>query len=269
MLNLEKKHQMKKILLFTSLTFFVAICLSLFSNQAISYPDGAPAGNTGSPADGSTCSKSGCHSGTPTNQAGIITSDVPTTGYTPGTTYNISITFSGSGNKGFQVSPQAANGNVLGSLIAGTGTKILSNKYVTHTSAKNTASCSWTFKWVAPAAGTGDVTFYGAFAITDKSTRKSTLVLTEASTVQGVSNEPTAKISLYPNPANDIIKIKLESSIDNSGKAMLFDQSGKLIQILNFNSNEFNMNIQNLPAGNYFLRINDGQNNYFNHFIKN
>ena len=260
---------MKKIVLLTALTFFVAISLSLFSNQAISYPDGAPAGNTGSPADGSTCSKSGCHSGTASTLAGIISSDVPSNGYTPGTTYNISISLTGTGNKGFQVSPQATNGSLLGSLIAGTGTKILSNKYVTHSAAKNTASCSWTFKWVAPAAGTGDVTFYGAFAITDKSTRKSTLVLTEASTIQGVSNEPTAKISLYPNPASDIIKIKLESSIDNSGKAMLFDQSGKLIQILNFNSNEFNMNIQNLPAGNYFLRINDGQNNYFNHFIKN
>lgn len=261
--------KMKKIVLFSSLTFLVAIGLSLFTNQAISNPEGAPAGNTGSPADGTTCSKSGCHSGTPTIQAGIITSDVPTAGYTAGTTYNITVSLTGTGKKGFQVSPQDINGSVIGSLIAGTGTKVLGNKYVTHSAAKSTASCTWTFKWVAPTAGTGDVTFYGAFAITDKSTRKSTLVITEASTVQSVSNEVAAKIILYPNPASDHLLIKLENSLKNNGKAMLFDQSGKLIQMVAFDSNEFSMNIQNVPAGNYFIRINDGKNNYFNHFIKN
>jgi hypothetical protein len=258
---------MKKIATLSFVCIITAITLSLFSTTANSNPEGAPAGNTGSPADGTTCSKSGCHNGTPVTQAGIITSNVPTTGYLPGNTYNITVSLSGSGKKGFQVSPQDINGNVMGSLIAGTGTKILGTKYITHTAAKSTTSCTWTFQWIAPAAGKGAITFYGAFAITQDATKKSTLIIPEASTVQGVSNEANAKISVYPNPASDFIQIKLTDPI-SFGKAMLFDLSGKLVLTENFESNEFSMNVQSIPAGSYYLRVTDGQHQYFNHFVK-
>ncbi len=151
-------------------------------NTAISNPTGAPAGKTGSPGDGgATCQSSGCHTGTPTVVAGIISSNVPSNGYTPGTTYTITVTTTGSGNKGLEVSPQDLSGNLLGTMIAGTGTKLLGGgKYLTHTTPKTGSSATWTFQWIAPAAGTGDVTFYGAFAVTDKATKKSTLLIKEA-----------------------------------------------------------------------------------------
>jgi len=258
---------MKKIATLSFVCIIAAIMLSLFSNPANSNPEGAPAGNTGSPADGTTCSKSGCHNGTAVTQAGIITSDVPTSGYIPGSTYNITISLNGSGKKGFQVSPQDINGNVMGSLIAGTGTKILGTKYITHSAAKSTTSSTWTFKWIAPAAGKGAVTFYGAFAITQNTTKKSTLIIPEASTVQGISKESNTKISVYPNPATDHIQIKLTDAISN-GKVKLFDLSGKLMLSENFDSNEFSMDVQSIPAGNYYLRVTDGQHQYFNHFVK-
>jgi hypothetical protein len=258
---------MKKIINLTFICVITAITLSLFSNSANSNPEGAPAGNTGSPSDGTTCSKSGCHNGSPVTQAGIITSDVPSSGYLPGNSYNITVSLSGSGKKGFQVSPQDINGNLMGSLIAGTGTKIVGTKYITHSAAKTATSSSWTFQWIAPAAGKGAITFYGAFAITQDATKKSTLIISEASTVQGVSNEANAKISVYPNPATDFIQIKLIDPI-SSGKAMLFDLSGKLVLTENFESNEFNMNVQSIPAGSYYLRVTDGQHQYFNHFVK-
>lgn len=151
-------------------------------NTAISNPTGAPAGKTGSPGDGgATCQASGCHTGTPTVVAGIISSNVPSNGYTPGTTYTITVTTTGSGNKGLEVSPQDLSGNLLGTMIAGTGTKLLGGgKYLTHTTPKTGSSATWTFQWIAPVAGTGDVTFYGAFAVTDKATKKSTLLIKEA-----------------------------------------------------------------------------------------
>jgi hypothetical protein len=170
---------MKKIIYSMLAVMVITISISGF-NTAISYPDGAPAGKTGSPGDGgATCQASGCHSGTPTTVANIITSNVPVTGYVPGTTYTITVTVTGTGKKGFQVSPQNTAGTLLGTLTAGTGNKIVGTKYVTHTSAKNTASAVWTFQWKAPSAGTGAVTFYGAFAVTQNSTKKSTLVLQE------------------------------------------------------------------------------------------
>jgi hypothetical protein len=258
---------MKKIATLSFVCIITAITLSLFSTSANSYPDGAPAGNTGSPADGTTCSKSGCHNGTAVTQAGIITSDIPSSGYKPGASYNITVSLSGSGKKGFQVSPQAVNGDELGSLIAGAGTKILGTKYITHTAAKTATNSSWTFQWIAPGAGKGTVTFYGAFAITQDATKKSTLVVPEFSTVQSISNEINTKISVYPNPAMDYIQIKLTDPISHA-KAMLFDLSGKLMLSENIESNEFRLNVESIPAGSYYLRVTDGQHQYFNHFVK-
>jgi hypothetical protein len=170
---------MKKIVLSLFLLFVVFSVFNLLAPNAISNPTGAPAGNTGSPSDATTCAES-CHGGSAVTQAGLITSTIPTAGYTPGSTYTITASISGSGNKGFQVSPQNTAGTLLGSLIAGTGSQIVGIKYVTHSSAKSSTAASWTFQWIAPAAGTGSVTFYGAFAITQSTTKKSTLVVNEA-----------------------------------------------------------------------------------------
>ena len=170
---------MKKIVLSLFLLFVVFSVFNLLAPNAISEPSGSPAGNTGSPSDATTCAES-CHGGSAVTQAGLITSNIPTAGYTPGSTYTITASISGSGNKGFQVSPQNTAGTLLGSLIAGTGSKIVGVKYVTHSSAKSASAASWTFQWIAPAAGTGSVTFYGAFAITQSTTKKSTLVVNEA-----------------------------------------------------------------------------------------
>jgi len=144
------------------------------------YPTGAPPAKTGSPGDGSNCTE--CHGGTATSVTGWITSNIPSGGYTPGQTYQITATnqLTGSGKFGFEVSPQNAAGTLLGTLAAGTNSQLVgSNKYVTHTNANTTVS-SWTFNWTAPAAGTGTVTFYGAFAKGKPGpVRLSTLVVNE------------------------------------------------------------------------------------------
>lgn len=142
------------------------------------YPSGAPAGYTGSPADGQNCTS--CHNGSAANLGGIITSDIPAQGYTPGSDYTITVTLTGSGKKGFEVSPQTTGGSLVGTLTAGGGNKLVGNgKYCTHSSAQTGSTAVWTFTWTAPAAGTGDVTFYGAFTITKPVTKLSTLVVNE------------------------------------------------------------------------------------------
>jgi len=177
---------MKKIVLSLFLLFVVFSVFNLLAPNAISNPTGAPAGNTGSPSDATTCAES-CHGGSAVTQAGLITSTIPTAGYTPGTTYTITATSTGAGDKGFQISPQNISGTLLGSLISGTGSQIVGIKYITHTIPKTTTTATWTFQWTAPAAGTGSVTFYGAFAITQSTTKKSTLVVNEAVVVAAPS----------------------------------------------------------------------------------
>jgi hypothetical protein len=144
------------------------------------YPSGSPGGYTGSPGDGQDCTTN-CHSGTPQNVTGWITSNVPGSGYVPGTSYTITATATGSGNKGFEISPQSVSGTLLGTLSPGPGTKrVNSNKAVTHNNDVSTNPAVWTFTWTAPAAGTGAVTFYGAFAMGFSITRLTTMVVNEA-----------------------------------------------------------------------------------------
>jgi hypothetical protein len=154
--------------------FFIISSISF--NNAHSYSTGAPGAKTGSPGDGATCTN--CHSGTASPQTNWITSNVPASGYVPGTTYTFTATatFTGCTKFGFEISPQNASGTLLGTLIATNTTEtqlIASSKYITHTSGGTsvvtTGTKSWSFDWTAPIAGTGAVTFYGAFNATNSS----------------------------------------------------------------------------------------------------
>ena len=151
------------------------------SAGAYAYPSGAPAGYTGSPGDGMNCVN--CHGGSSAAVTGWITSNIPSQGYTAGTVYTITVTVSGSGKKGFEVSPQNGSGTQLGVLAAGTGSHLTGGtKYVTQSSAGSTSSTvTWSFTWTAPTAGTGMVTCYGAFCVGKSNTKLSTLVVNENS----------------------------------------------------------------------------------------
>jgi len=153
-----------------------------YSSDNPDHSSGAPAGYTGSPADAKNCTQ--CHGGSATTQAGLITSNIPAQGYTAGSSYTITVSLTGSGNKGFEVSPQTVSGTLLGTLTAGSGSKLVgSGKYCTHSSAVGGSSATWSFTWVAPVAGTGTVTFYGAMVITEPVTKLSTLVVNEYTVV--------------------------------------------------------------------------------------
>jgi hypothetical protein len=175
-----KKTMKKKIYLL--LPVIAVFMLTAFgipgSSDNPDHSNGAPAGYTGSPADAKNCTQ--CHGGSATTQAGLITSNIPAQGYTAGSSYTITVSLSGSGNKGFEVSPQTVAGALLGTLVAGTGSKLVgSGKYCTHSAAVGGSSATWNFTWVAPVAGTGTVTFYGAMVITEPVTKLSTLVVNE------------------------------------------------------------------------------------------
>ena len=160
---------MKKRLL-TLGTILVTVLLVFSSSYLVSYPDGAPSGVANDPSSGSANCTS-CHSGTATTPATTvanITTNIPSAGYTPGTTYTVTatVTYAGKTRFGFEVSPQNATGTYKGTMIVTntSQTKITGTKYITQTTAGNsgTGTKSWTFNWVAPAAGTGTVTFYGS-----------------------------------------------------------------------------------------------------------
>lgn len=185
----------RTLILLIPFTLVAVMMLTSFGGGDDSdYPGGSPAGYTGSPGDGHDCMA--CHGGTTTFVSGWITSNVPADGYIPGETYNITVTVSGTGSKGFEVSPQNIAGDLLGTLAAGSGSELTGNgKYVTQSSASNSNPKVWVFQWTAPTAGTGEVVFYGAFTINKPVTKTSTLTVNENTAIP-LSVDATATPSL-------------------------------------------------------------------------
>ncbi len=244
-------------------TIISTLALAIFFigyNQLTSNPTGAPAGYSGSPADGQTCAN--CHGGSAVEANNILTSDVPATGYVPGTNYTITVTISGgTARKGFQVSPQNSSGVLMGTLTAGTGNRVVSSKYVTHTSAKTSNPGTWTFTWKAPAAGTGTVNFYGAFVNNFSNISKQVLTVNEQ-TSTGVEAQLIEKetFSTYPNPATGNMFLNLNLSAGSYATASLVNLEGKQISTL-FNSDlsagkhHLQLDVNQIKSGVYFLQV--------------
>ena len=169
--NMKQRYRLITSLFISVIIFIV---YDTITNEAGSHTSGAPIMRTGSPGDGGATCKN-CHAGpTPVTEPGLITSDIPAYGYTAGQTYTITATVVRNGHTkfGFEISPQSSSGTLLGTMIVTNTTEtqlIGSGKYITHKTGgvSGTNSRTWVFNWTAPAAGTGNVTFYGAFNITN------------------------------------------------------------------------------------------------------
>ena len=232
--------------------------LTSFGGSNGKYAGGAPAGYTGSPGDGKNCTQ--CHNGSAANVTDWITSDIDTSGYMPDSIYNITVTVTGNGDKGFEVAPQALSGSLLGTLIAGSGSKLVgSGQYVTQTNSSNSNPKIWTFQWIAPAAGTGNVTFYGAFTVSENSTKLSTMTV-EENIATSVPEFTLSGFELYPNPVID--KVHLSFSIDKGTdmKICIYDLSGHLVSKLHEGFTEkgnhsFPVDLSSATSGIYVLNL--------------
>jgi len=260
---------MKKITFILSGLIVAGIFLDLNYQTATGNSSGAPSGNTGSPGDGgNTCARSGCHSGGPAvgAQVASITSNIPANGYVPGETYEMTATMSNGGVKfGFSVSPQDVQGNLLGTLVATSATAINgSGKYITHTPSSNSGSGtkSWTFGWIAPAAGTGAVTFYGAFNFANNALGSSGDVIVSAAqtfeenTSTGISEQALASVEIFPNPAQGEINIRL-SDVDEVIMVSMFAIDGRKVISEQFTTGDIKLNLaaKNINAGLYVMQI--------------
>ena len=212
---------MKNALWLFASVLLVQIITSINVVDVHSNNAGANAGYTGSPNEfnSRTCSSQngGCHTGGgSTFQLGMITSNVPDCGYTPGETYTITLTVSSPGKSefGFSVSPQLDGGATAGSMIATAGTQLNgSGRYLTHTAAGTSESSPntrvWTFSWIAPSAGSGNVTFYAAFNASNNNNGSSGDLLfnSNLSIFEGLQPEPPAIFGESPACVGSIVNL--------------------------------------------------------------
>ncbi len=276
---------MKKLLLFST-AFLSVLAISMSSlTYSFSSPGGAPAGATGSPGDNNlTCARSGCHAGTATPQSGLISTNVPSSGYIPGETYQITVSISQAGISkwGFQASPQNSNGSLVGTLTLTEPTRTrfigVGNKYVTHTTGGNsgaTGSTSWSFNWTAPSAGTGAATVYAAAMAANGNNGTSgdqvffdNLTIEEDITISINDNESISEVIIYPNPVEgSFLFIK---NTEKAFSAVIRDMQGRIVAsetLLEESSNQ-KINIEHLPKGAYFIEFSGNSGSKIKRFIR-
>ena len=151
----------------------IAIALAIFFYPTISNSkvDGSPGSKTNSPMDGQNCT--GCHSGTINSGIGNIeiTTNIPTSGYSTGSTYTITLTgIQASCTKfGFELTAENAMLGKAGTFLITNSTETkfadgTNNTAVTHKTAGNSGNTtkSWSMDWTASTNISGSTIFYAA-----------------------------------------------------------------------------------------------------------
>jgi len=148
---------------------FAVVLLALLTVVSFSfaYSSGPPSGHAGDPPANANCTA--CHSSFPLNSGDGELSITELLEYTPGQSYDltISLTDPGQSRWGFQTTARNGSNQFSGTLSLVTpATTQLNSGYINHTTAGTNsgsgAGNSWTISWTAPPAGTGPVTFYVA-----------------------------------------------------------------------------------------------------------
>ncbi len=83
------------------------------------------------------------------------------------------------------------------------------------------------------------------------------------SNVKTVNLTSSTRITVWPNPARDMVYIQ-NNGTDNNTKSELFDQFGRMISSSVIHSGGNTLNVASLPAGNYILHMQAADGTVFN-----
>jgi hypothetical protein len=233
---------------------------------------GAP-GSTGSVG---TCGNSGCHSQgsfSPALAMSLLEGENLITKYEPGKTYTLKLTTTpGQGSPaGYGFQAVALNSSDLqagdwGTPGSGKHVVTLSNrKYIEHS--EPAANGVFELPWIAPQAGSGDVTFYAASLASNLNSSvggdgvaKNMLTITESglSNVSNVEKE-FASIKVIPNPVGEVLTVQVTSRRAGSHKIRVIDATGAVVQAesvsLHVGINQAAFQVSNLAPGVYILQL--------------
>lgn len=227
----------------TILLLTILFPAALFFTSSVTNSGGSAGGYTGSPRDQNrTCTE--CHTGNNQLAEGWITSNIPVEGFIPGQTYTITATAVHDGvvKFGFEVTSEDDAHNKKGTYVITnmTQTKLTNaNKAVTHTGFGTTPSGNsktWTFDWTAPEAGTGNITFFGAFNATNGNGNTSgdvvyvsTYTVTELGLGIGDDADEKLTIRAYPSPFTDHLNIGFGEFASKVTEIRLFALNGVMV----------------------------------------
>lgn len=256
---------MKK-LFYYPLIILLTLILIIVLSSGISKMTGSPGGKTGSPGDAnSTCTY--CHSGNTANSIeGIISSNIPDTGYSPGIVYEISLSVSDENAivYGFEMTAEDEQNKKQGVFSTGqsVNTKVTDN-YITHNGVidNDSNTINITFNWTAPAQAAGPITFYAAInAANNDGMATGDQIFITSHTVEGPpaitkirNNTINNSIEIYPNPASDYVYIRNNNLSEKT--ISIFNLQGVLIMSFIAKGYENIINVTDLPEGLYLISI--------------
>lgn len=244
-------------------------------------------GSTGAPGDDNTVCQS-CHNG-PINvsmKIALLDNVDTVQSYIPNKEYTVSVLINHTGGNaptayGFQiVALKAALGtsgpDVKTWATLGTNTKITNVKGRQYVE-QNDRSTSNLFqmKWIAPAKGSGPVSFYSAgngvnsnSSSSGDGSSRTTLQISESTNTAIASNE-SPSIRIYPNPASEMIRINGTENL-SIHKIIIRDLLGKQVISENWNPSRNTLDINQLYDGVYFVSFIDayGKNIRTNKLVK-
>ena len=257
---------MKKYILLNYLLLGIPI-LALFLS---SLSEGPAAGLTGSPGDNyNTCIA--CHTSASSYTAfslnANITTNIPSEGYSLGQTYNITVTHTTNGatEHGFEITAENELKQKVGTFVItdATNTQLRGQdaKHVVHT-VEGAELSTWHFNWIAPTTNINSpITFYmasiaGRLVNGQHAIVNTQMVLTSKTFggVLGVNKAQLLNFSMYPNPSSGHVNLQLPSS-NNRAHVKVYDYLGKTLIQKSINSQNTSLDISNLSAGIYFVRI--------------
>lgn len=216
----------------------------------------------------------------------------PVAAYTPGETYDVQLTATNSNANpkfGFQLSCGTAtpSSTTLGSFdnngVSGTALR-MSNRLVEHSGPLDgevtggTATYQRTFKWTAPAAGSGAVKFYAVVNGVNGNGQEEAGDNWNLGTSEVVAETPGTAIGhvkaalplkVYPNPAHNQLQVDLGNGMDGY-RISVTDVAGRVVLSSLTGTGEpvKVLNIGELAPGYYNLQLHKDTDLFKAHFIK-
>lgn len=262
-------------------SYIFGFCLLIFGLISFSSGPGSTANFAvaGAPGETQTCSASSCHVGNAFGQITFIDikdangNDVEE--YIPDAEYDVTVNIIANtgtpGGYGFQM--VALLDNATQDDVDGWGTpsagmsivNVLNRNYVEHSSPSTNNTFS--IKWTAPSAGSGNVDFFAAGNAVNRTGNASgdDVALTSFSLTESLTS-PTEElqvapntVSLYPNPTSDILTISLQDK-SFEGTLKLIDVIGNEIFTSDITNGYKVLNIDDFNPGIYLLSVFDDYN---------
>lgn len=218
-----------------------------------------------------------------------MSTDIPQSGFLPGETYSITVSMKESSRTifGFQslLFGEAAQSGVGTIQLTDTErTRTITASGNTYAEQSKTGSAAvdsaiWSFDWLAPDKGTGDVTIYTAAMAANGNGNKqgdrvytSALLISENPTASLVELSEVAEAQLYPNPVQDQLSIRVTLSEPTPMRWQIHALDGRLVSSGETSTQSGSWNkvfdLSSLANGLYLLEIRTNSGRWTERILK-